>query len=75
VYKGKFEKFIMREEDESISDMFNWLNEIVNELKGLGLDVPVVDFSHKFFRSPPKKYHFFQNVGTWRLALEQYTKE
>jgi hypothetical protein len=29
VYKGKFEQFIMKE-DESISDMFNQLNEIVN---------------------------------------------
>jgi hypothetical protein len=29
VYKGKFEQFIMKE-DESISDMFNRLNEIVN---------------------------------------------
>jgi hypothetical protein len=55
VCKGKFEQFIMRE-DESISDMFNRLNEIVNELKGLGLDVPDVDFTHKFLRSLPEKY-------------------
>ena len=43
-------------EDDSILDRFNWLNEIVNELKGLDLDVPDVDFSHKFIRSLPKKY-------------------
>jgi hypothetical protein len=55
VCKGKFEQFIMKE-DESISDMFNWLNEIVNELKGLSLDVLDVDFTHKFLRSLPKKY-------------------
>jgi hypothetical protein len=53
--KGKFEKFIMKE-DESISDMFNQLNEIVNELKGLGLDVPDVDSTHKFLRSLSEKY-------------------
>jgi hypothetical protein len=55
VYKGKFEQFIMKD-DESISDMFNRLNEIVNQLKGLGLDVSDVDFSHKFLMSLPEKY-------------------
>jgi hypothetical protein len=35
VCKGKFEQFLMKE-DESVSDMFNRLNEILNELKGLG---------------------------------------
>jgi hypothetical protein len=53
--KGKFEQFIMKE-DESVSDMFNRLNEIVNELKGLGFDVSDVDFTHKFLRSLPEKY-------------------
>jgi hypothetical protein len=55
VCKGKFEKFIIKE-DENVLDMFNRLNEIVNELKGLGLDVPDVDFTHKFLRSLPEKY-------------------
>jgi hypothetical protein len=55
VCKGKFEQFLMKE-DESVSDMFNQLNEIVNELKGLGFNVPDVDFTHKFLRSLPKKY-------------------
>jgi hypothetical protein len=55
VCKGKFEKFIMKEE-ESVSDMFNRLNEIVNDLKGLGFDVPDVDFTHKFLRSLLEKY-------------------
>jgi hypothetical protein len=41
VCKGKFEQFLMKE-DESVSDMFNRLNEIVNELKGLGFNVPDV---------------------------------
>jgi hypothetical protein len=43
-------------EDESVSDMFNRLNEIVNELKGLGFNVPEVDFTPKFLRSLPEKY-------------------
>jgi hypothetical protein len=53
VCNGKFEQFLMKE-DESVSDMFNRLNEIVNELKGLGFNVPDVDFTHKFLRSLPK---------------------
>jgi hypothetical protein len=55
VCKGKFEQFLMKE-DESVSDMFNWLNEIVNELKGLGFNVPDVNFTHKFLRSLQEKY-------------------
>jgi hypothetical protein len=55
VCKGKFEQFLMKE-DESVSNMFNRLNEIVNELKGLGFNVPDVDFTHKFLRSLLEKY-------------------
>ncbi|KAJ1268526.1 hypothetical protein BS78_07G141700 [Paspalum vaginatum] len=55
VYKGKFDKFAMNKE-ESVSEMFNRLNEIVNELKGLGFDVLDEDFSHKFLRSLPSRY-------------------
>jgi hypothetical protein len=55
VCKGKFEQFLMKE-DESVSDMFNRLNDIVNELKGLGFNVPDVDFTHKFLRSLLEKY-------------------
>ena len=55
VYKGKFDKFVMIKE-ESVSKMFNRLNEIVNELKGLGFDVLDEEFSHKFLRSLPSRY-------------------
>jgi len=55
VFKGKFDQFVMKK-DESVSDIFNRLNEIVNELKGLGFDVPDEDFSHKFLRSLPNRY-------------------
>ena len=36
--------------------MFNRLNDIVNELKGLGFEVPDADFYHKFLKSLPKRY-------------------
>jgi hypothetical protein len=35
---------------------FSRLNNIVNELKNLGFDVPEVDISHKFLRALPLKY-------------------
>jgi hypothetical protein len=38
VCKGRFEQFFVKE-DKSVSVMFNWLNEIVNELKGLSFNV------------------------------------
>jgi len=47
VLKGKFSEFAMKK-DESVAEMFNWLNDIVNELKGLGFEVLDADFSHKF---------------------------
>jgi hypothetical protein len=55
VCKGKFEQFLMKE-DESVSNMFNWLNKFVNKLKGLGFNVPDVEFTHKFLISLPEKY-------------------
>jgi hypothetical protein len=55
VLKEKFSEFAMKK-DESVPDMFNRLNDIVNELKGLGFEVPDVDFSHKFLRSLPERY-------------------
>ena len=36
VLKEKFSEFVMKK-DESVPEMFNRLNDIVNELKGLGL--------------------------------------
>ena len=53
--KGNFSEFTMKK-DESIADMFNRLNGIVNELKGLGFEVPDEDFSHKFLRCLPEGY-------------------
>ena len=36
--------------------MFNRLNNIINELKGFGMNISDVDFSHKFLRALPNKY-------------------
>ena len=36
--------------------MFNRLNDIVNDLKSLGFDVPDEDFSHKFLRCLLERY-------------------
>ena len=36
--------------------MFNRLNDIVNDLKGLGFEVPDWDFNHKFLRCLPERY-------------------
>jgi hypothetical protein len=55
VYKGKFHEFTMKK-DEDVSTMFNWLNDIVNELKCLDFDVSNKDLSHKFLRCLPEKY-------------------
>ncbi|KAJ1279085.1 hypothetical protein BS78_04G128400 [Paspalum vaginatum] len=45
-----------------VSKMFNQLNEIVNELKGLGFDVLDEDFSDKFLRSLPSWYDTIFNL-------------
>ena len=55
VLKGKFSEFAMKK-DESVAEMFNWLNDIVNELKGLGFEVPDADFNLKFLRCLPERY-------------------
>lgn len=44
MYKGKFGQFVIKK-DESVYEMFNRLNEIVNELKGLQFNVPHENFS------------------------------
>ena len=55
VLKGKFSEFA-RKKEESVAEIFNWLNDIVNELKGLGFEMADVDFTHKFFRCLPERY-------------------
>jgi hypothetical protein len=53
--KGNFNEFTMKK-DENIAEMFNRLNDIVNDLKGLGFEVPDADFNHKFLRCLPERY-------------------
>jgi hypothetical protein len=55
ICKGKFEKFVLLPNEE-LKDSFSRLNNIVNELKDLGFDVPKVDISPKFCRALPPKY-------------------
>ena len=55
VLKGKFIEFSMKKE-ESVSEIFKRLNDIMNDLKGLGFDIPDEDFSHKFLRCLPEGY-------------------
>jgi hypothetical protein len=55
ICKGKFEKFALLT-NEDLNTTFSRLNNIVNELKDLGFDVPDVDISHKFLRALPLKY-------------------
>ena len=52
--KGNFSEFMKK--DERIAEMFNRLNDIVNDLKGLGFEVPDADFNHKFLRCLPERY-------------------
>src|SRR6185437_6714761 len=55
VLKEKFSGFAMKKV-ESVPEMFNRLNDIVNDLKGLEFDVPDENFSHKFLRCLPERY-------------------
>jgi hypothetical protein len=55
ICKGKVEKFALLPNEE-LKDNFSRLNNIVNELKDLGFDVPELDISHKFLRALPPKY-------------------
>jgi hypothetical protein len=54
--QSKFNTFMMKN-NEDVSNMFNRLCKIVNELNRLGFDVPNDDFSHKFLQSPSSRYH------------------
>ena len=49
ILKEKFACFKMKE-DESVPEMFQRLQVLVNDLKALGEEVKDKDFSHKFLR-------------------------
>jgi hypothetical protein len=55
ICKDKFVKSALLPSEE-LNDNFSHLNNIVNELKDLGFDVPEVDISHKFLRALTPKY-------------------
>ena len=43
-------------EDETVPDMFHWMEVLVNDLKALGEKVEDKDFSHKFLRCLPIRF-------------------
>jgi hypothetical protein len=55
ICKGEFKKFALLPNEE-LKGSFSRLNNVVNEPKDLGFDVPNVDISHKFLRDLPLKY-------------------
>jgi hypothetical protein len=55
ILKEKFASFKM-EDDESVPEMFHWLQVLVNDLKALGEEVKDKDFSHMFLRCLPSRF-------------------
>ena len=55
ILKEKFANVKMKE-DESVLDMFHWMEVLVNDLKALGEKVEDKDFSHKFLRCLPTRF-------------------
>ena len=55
ILKKKFASFKMKK-DESVPDMFHWMEVLVNDLKALGEKVKDKDFSHKFLRYLPSRF-------------------
>ena len=47
ILKEKFTSFKIKE-DESVLDIFHWMEVLINDLKALGEKVEDKDFSHKF---------------------------
>ena len=55
ILEEKFASFKMKN-DESVPEMFNRLQVLVNDLKALGEKVKDKDFSHKFLRCLPLRF-------------------
>ena len=55
ILKEKFASFKIKE-DESVPEMFHWIQVLVNDLKALGEEVKDKDFSHKFLRCLPLRF-------------------
>ena len=55
ILKDKFASFKMKE-DESVPDMFHWMEVIVNDLKALGEKIEDKEFSNKFLRCLPSRF-------------------
>ena len=55
ILKEKFASFKMKE-DESVPDMFHWMEVLVNDLKALGEKIEDKDFSNKLLRCLPTRF-------------------
>ena len=55
ILEEKFASFKMKD-DESVSEMFHRLQVLVNDLKALGEEMKVKDFSRKFLRCLPSRF-------------------
>lgn len=71
ICKGKFEGFTLLPNEE-LKAAFARLNNMVNDLKDLGHEVPDVDISHKFLRALPSKYETIVTMLV-RSNLEETT--
>ena len=55
ILKDKLTSFKMKD-DESILEMFHWLQVIVNDLKALGENINDDDVSHRFLMCLPPRF-------------------
>ena len=61
ILKEKFASFKIKE-DESVPEMFQRLQVLVNDLKALGEEVKDKDFSHKFLICLPLRFGTLVNI-------------
>ena len=59
ILKDKLTSFKMKE-DESIPEIFHWLQVIVNDLKALGEKIKDGDVSHRFLMCLPLRFEMLR---------------
>ena len=70
IFKEKFASFKMKE-DESVPEMFHWLQVLVNDLRALREEVKDKDFSHKFLRCLPSRFGTLMTILVRRPTVER----
>ena len=75
ILKDKLTSFKMKE-DESILEMFHWLQVIVNDLKALGERIKDDDVSHRFLMCLPPRFEMLRLLiirgGLKEITPNQY---